>query len=388
MRSVLITLFLSTFFLGMNAQGIEFYDGNYKDALKMADEKGKLVFVDAYAVWCGPCKKMAATTFKEAAVGDFFNENFINLKIDMEKGQGLDFRNKYPVSAYPTLLFLNGDGDVVHKAVGGKDSNALLQLAQMAMRKDDRSGKFAEKYEEGNRDYDLVLNYIKALNKVDKPSLKIANDYVRSAPKISKEQMAIFLYEATVQADSRLFTKMIEHRSLLETKLGKEAVLEKIEKACDNTVATAIEFEDPDLVKEAKGIMKKHARSKSKVFATKADMEYYKGIGELDVYFKMADDYVSKIIKNDADQLHKIAQSLSKEYKSNKAALKIAEKSCGKCVKLNDDINYKITFAQILNQNDKKGEALKIAKQALEQAKEAGKPTRNIEGMIRYFESD
>lgn len=90
------------------SQGIEFFDGNYKDAFAKAEEEGKLVFVDAFAQWCGPCKRMAATTFKEAAVGDFFNKEFINLKIDMEKGQGLEFRGKYPVSAYPTLMFING----------------------------------------------------------------------------------------------------------------------------------------------------------------------------------------------------------------------------------------------------------------------------------------
>jgi thiol:disulfide interchange protein len=66
--------------------GIDFQKSSYDEAIKEAKKSGKLVFIDAYTEWCGPCKKMAATSFMDPEVASLFNSKFINLKIEMEKG--------------------------------------------------------------------------------------------------------------------------------------------------------------------------------------------------------------------------------------------------------------------------------------------------------------
>ena len=85
MRFSIIVLFLFTSFFQLKAQGIEFFKGTWEEALAEASAKEKLIFVDAYAVWCGPCKRMAKNVFTQDKVGEFFNKNFVNMKIDMEK---------------------------------------------------------------------------------------------------------------------------------------------------------------------------------------------------------------------------------------------------------------------------------------------------------------
>lgn len=107
-------------------EGIKFLDISFEEALKKAKKEKKLVFVDAYAVWCGPCKWMEANTFQEKEVGDAFNKKFINLKIDMEKGAGPELARKYNVRAYPTLLLIDGDGNVVKRILGAKKKDQLL----------------------------------------------------------------------------------------------------------------------------------------------------------------------------------------------------------------------------------------------------------------------
>jgi len=127
--------FLLVMGLQVNAQkeqatGIQFFKGTFAEAQALAKEEGKLIFMDAYATWCGPCKWMAANTFTDAEVAAFFNENFINLKMDMEKGEGPTLARKYKVRAYPTLYFFNADGTVAKQALGAKRPDGLLELGK------------------------------------------------------------------------------------------------------------------------------------------------------------------------------------------------------------------------------------------------------------------
>lgn len=112
-----------------------FYQGTFDQALKEAAKKKKIIFVDAFTTWCGPCKMLNNTTFKDVKAGEFFNENFINLKLDMEKGEGPAFAMKYSVRAYPTLLFINSKGEVVHKTLGYKDAAMLTEEGKIALAK-------------------------------------------------------------------------------------------------------------------------------------------------------------------------------------------------------------------------------------------------------------
>lgn len=111
-------------------KGITFEDGTWKEVLAKAEAEGKLVFLDAYASWCGPCKMLKAHTFTDQLVGAYFNANFINAKMDMEKGEGPQLARQYGVTAYPTLFFVKSDGTVVNKAVGFRNAEQLLALGK------------------------------------------------------------------------------------------------------------------------------------------------------------------------------------------------------------------------------------------------------------------
>lgn len=88
---------------------------DFDEARKVAQATGKVMLVDFYAVWCGPCKMMDAEAFQSAAFKDKAKD-FVLVKIDAEKDVAL--AQKYGVSAYPTVKFIDGDGKVVHQFVG------------------------------------------------------------------------------------------------------------------------------------------------------------------------------------------------------------------------------------------------------------------------------
>jgi len=111
---------------------ISFTDQKWADVLKLAKQKGRVIFVDAYAAWCGPCKDLKKQTFTNAKVTAYFNAHFISVSMDMEKGEGLTFANQFAVDSYPTLLFIDSNGRVLRKSEGFLDAGQLLALASQA----------------------------------------------------------------------------------------------------------------------------------------------------------------------------------------------------------------------------------------------------------------
>ncbi len=116
--------------------GISFTeDPRWDSVLQKAAGTNKLIFVDANASWCVPCKLLKTTTFKDQATADFFNQHFINLSIDMEKGEGPDLAAKWAVDSYPTLIIFNSDGSPVLSSVGYLNAKELLRFGKQALEK-------------------------------------------------------------------------------------------------------------------------------------------------------------------------------------------------------------------------------------------------------------
>ena len=110
--------------------GIAFFEGTWEEALAKAKTEKKLIFLDAYASWCGPCKAMKKKTFSDQKVGELFNKYFISVAIDMERGQGPALANKFQVDSYPTLIFLQPDGKFLKKAVGYHSPDEFLEIVK------------------------------------------------------------------------------------------------------------------------------------------------------------------------------------------------------------------------------------------------------------------
>jgi thiol:disulfide interchange protein len=118
-----------------NNNGIQFFTGTWQEALDLAKKEDKLIFLDAYASWCRPCKMMKRRTFTDEQVGDYFNKNFINLAIDMELGEGKVLARKYNVQSYPTLYFIESNENPLIAAVGFHNAEKLINLGKEALKR-------------------------------------------------------------------------------------------------------------------------------------------------------------------------------------------------------------------------------------------------------------
>jgi thioredoxin 1 len=113
-----------------DAEGIQFTEASWRDVLKKAKAEKKVIFLDAYASWCGPCKLLQKNVFTKKAVGDFYNSKFINVKMDMEKGEGPALAQVYPLEAYPTLLYIDANGKILRKVLGLQTPEALIAIGK------------------------------------------------------------------------------------------------------------------------------------------------------------------------------------------------------------------------------------------------------------------
>ena len=111
-------------------KGIQFTSGNWAAILKKAKAEKKIIFFDAYTTWCGPCKLLQKNVFTRADVAEVFNKNFINVKFDMESGEGPMLAEKYPLQGYPTLFFIDPDGKLVKEVIGYQNPETLIKIAK------------------------------------------------------------------------------------------------------------------------------------------------------------------------------------------------------------------------------------------------------------------
>ncbi|MEM7102110.1 MAG: thioredoxin family protein [Bacteroidota bacterium] len=370
----------------IQAEGIEFFKGTWDEALEMAAEEEKIIFVDAYTTWCGPCKRMDKNIFPLEEVGNFYNTNFVNVKLDMEKGEGLTFRSKYRVNSFPTFLFIDATGKAVLTHIGGLPADRFINLGKNAMSKIDYSVEYAAKYEEGDRTPDLLYNYAMSLVKSKKPSLKVANEYLRTQDDMTNEKNLKFIYSNTIEADSRIFDLMVDNKKAIEALMGKEKVIKKIEKACEQTVTKAIEFESDFLLDEAKEKARNHCPETAEELAASADLHFNLNMGNADEFIKAAEKFFKKTTSSKTHEMSHVSLLALEEFSDNEKVMQSAEKWTKKAASDNDS-GHLYNYAVILLHNGKDSQALDTAKKALKIATEKKKPSRKIVQLISEIES-
>jgi thiol:disulfide interchange protein len=120
---------------GSKTSHINFIEDSFTEALKQGKAQNKYIFVDAYATWCGPCKMLKSKTFTDEKAAAFYNSNFINVSIDMEKGEGPALAARWQLQAYPTLIIFNPDGKPVLGSVGFIGAADLIRFGKQALSK-------------------------------------------------------------------------------------------------------------------------------------------------------------------------------------------------------------------------------------------------------------
>lgn len=388
MRNVLIVLFMIISLAQGRSAGMEFFHGTWEEALAEAARQDKLIFVDAYTTWCGPCKRMAAEVFPDPQVGEFFNTNFICVKLDMEKVESETFRSKHRVSAYPTLLFINGRNEAVHTVRGAMQPDQLIQNGKQALAKADPAEAYIQAYESGDRSPELVYKYTRALIRASQPHLKVANDYVRAQTDLNTPDNLRYLLLTATEADSRLFELLVEHKNAVVKQEGADAFKTQVWTACRATAAKAKSFQNHDLLAQTWGIMKNHYPEKAEVFELETEMDYCAEYNDARGFGKAARSYARSVVANSPDGLLKLAERTMMRFGGDARSTEMAAEFARQATEKGEGYRYFYSYASILNQQGKKEDALKAANRAMEIAQRAndGMGIRIVQVLIRNIE--
>lgn len=194
----------------------EFRHISFDEGLKAAQNEGKLVFIDFFTSWCGPCKMMSSKTFPEKEVGDFMNAKFIPLKMDAEK-EGLELAQKYGVKAYPTYVVLDATGKEVAKFTGYMDGKRFIDKVNSALDPEQSPERMKARYESGERTPKLVNAYAMQFMEQRKVNegYKVIDDYFASlsdADRLKAENAFLYtVYTENLDNDRARF--MTEHQT-------------------------------------------------------------------------------------------------------------------------------------------------------------------------------
>lgn len=146
-------------------RSITFEPKDWKQAVEKAKRENKLIFLDCYTSWCGPCKNLAANVFTRDAVADFYNQHFVNVSMDMEKDvDGIMLSKVYQPDAYPTLLFIDPYTQlVVYRVTGAGDAKHILSIAATALSSNNTLAGSYNRYQQGDRSPGFVKKLMQDL---------------------------------------------------------------------------------------------------------------------------------------------------------------------------------------------------------------------------------
>ncbi|MBS1500590.1 MAG: thioredoxin family protein [Bacteroidetes bacterium] len=184
------------------SNGIHFENGlSWKQIVAKAKFENKHIFVDCYATWCVPCKKMDKETYPAKEAGDYFNTRFISVKMQMDTAanddaqtrafyaDARDIRTAYKISFYPTLLFFNSDGKLLSKGIGLMDTAELIKYAGDAISPQKDYYNLLNAYNEGRRDLDQMAYLARTADELLEDHVQaktIAAEYMRLLKKQSR----------------------------------------------------------------------------------------------------------------------------------------------------------------------------------------------------------
>ncbi len=373
------------------SQGITFAH-DLDSVLAVAKSEKKPIFIDFYTSWCGPCKVLDKEVFIKENVGDFYNSQFISCKIQCDdNGKGVEIGKKYQVYAYPTLMYLNENGEILHSMAGTLSPEEFIELGKIALNPEKNLLSLLTKWNNGQRDTAFVSLYFKELKTAYRAELAKSQfqQYLNELGEKEKTTEHTFNIIKLIGFPpfSEVFSFVESHKSQFGKQVGKPVV--------EDYLAKSYTWYLKNMVLTKGSIARKEyfdakAKFKAKKYASYKEVSMFLEIHEtfdttLKVDIKEYQRRGTEFLNQYGDKYDSYTLALSSLLgnctgKENEGAEGI--KWMENLIARNPDPKYYNTYFYILWRNYQYDKAIAVGEQMREMAIKSNQPTKDIDGQI------
>jgi thiol-disulfide isomerase/thioredoxin len=355
--------------------------------------------VDVYTTWCRPCKVLDKDVFPNERVGELYNKNFINYKVDAEKGEGLEIAKKYGVAQYPTLIYLDNKLEATVADAGILNGDDLVKQGDKILLKisnDKQISEMAEMYKSQKYDRDFIIKYAKKLSDNNLSTQDILDTYLSQIPENEWNTLEnIQIIGSCISSFSSkpydaLFANFI---SLAKSNNEEKSInaLSNISTICSREKGKAIQIQDMALLEKAldmKYLMfggwslegRKNLDNRYSKTRIETKIDFHLQGKHWNKYHEMCKDYVetNNLPKTNSLLMNYYARTYF-ENVNDKTMLKEILSWVENSLKNDEKPLYQDTYACLLYKLNRKVEAIKAEERAIAKEKANGEDTKQFE---------
>lgn len=361
------------------AQTLRLTAGDWETVQKLANEQNRYVFIDCYTEWCGWCKVMDKSTFKDSAVVSFMNEHFIMQKLDMEQPENALLGAKYRVSGFPGYLLFNSSGYLVYRFTGYMNPENFMNVIHKALNPDTQM-KFPGISNQLNPGFSK--EYLSLFGTADKPNYKesVADSLLDLCTDLFDEVSWAILYK---MAPSRKYRKHFLNNLAKYTELYPDEAKDHLETITHQYSNWIQANKREDHLDSLALHIQKYYNDPKEIAAT---INYYKKEYYLDIGNW---EQVKLFVQEGTDSgyyasAHEINSDCWRIYErcSDQSLLELAERMIREVTNKTPDYFTLDTHGALLSKLDRKAEAIQYLERAIAAGKQAGEEVDSTEELL------
>jgi len=340
------------------------HGATWQQILDKAKKENKFILLDAYASWCGPCKWMAKEVFPKKEIGEALNPYFISAKIDMEKGEGIELAKKYNVRSYPTYLYFDSNGNLVHRGLGSMPAEDFIKVCKAALDPNQQYVSQREKYLSGKKDSAFLRQFATvAADAQDSLAQPVLSEFLHSANNELTPANIQLIHYLTSSLHDPGFAIMQNNADKFIAVIGKENYNNTLEELVWNEAKRAgKKGEDKAAFRK---VIAQYLPGKENILSAEYELSLLKRAGNWSGYLPKAEKFANDFAQNDWERLNEIANNFLENYSTKDALLK-AKKISLRSVEVKPNYVNLLTTAQIFQKMKDKVNAKKYADKAFE----------------------
>lgn len=354
--------------------GVQFeHDLSWSAVKAKAKAENKFIFMDCFTTWCGPCRYMSSSIFPTAEAGNFMNDKFISIKVQLDTTDndneyvkswykdGHDIAAKYNIRAYPTYLVFDANGNAVHRFVGSTQTAAeFVEKAKDALDPNKQYYVLLKQYKEGKKDsaflHKMATAAMGAYDLQNAPG--VVNEYLTTQQNLFTKDNLDFITYFTQTSKDKGFNILLHNPEKVDAVLG-EGVAENIVQRIiiNEEVFAKYKTEKPDWNEITTAITKRYPAQADEVVA-KAKVYYYRRTNDWNNFQFAVVDYMKKYgAKSSPNELNEYAWTVFQNCEDMSCISEALEWS-KRSFKDNNEPGFMDTYANILYKLGKKDEAI------------------------------